>query len=537
MMATPLLRCHHVTYRYAEHLAVLTDLDLVIEGGEWVLLAGASGSGKSTLCRLLNGLIPHLHGGKLSGDVFVNGLAVRTTPPHVLNRSVGLLLQRAEAQCLATTVARDIGWGLAQQGMARDALEARVREVAMLLDLTPLLYRAPHTLSGGEVQRVALAGVLALQPTLLVLDEPFAFLDAVAAAQLRAILRDLHRQGVTIIVAEHRLAEVAADATRMVVLDQGRVVADGVPRAVLEQNIGAWGLEPPPLVQLAQSARRNVVPLTLDEALEAGLEPPQHDIPHPNHPYPAVVEWDEVWFERAGQAVLHGVNLGSVAGTITALLGANGAGKTTLLRHANGLLRPQHGVVRVLGRPLARRPVAELARDVGLVMQQPTHMLVAPTVRAELEVGPRALHRVDPAWSAAIVERFALAPLLERVPQRLSTGEQRRVALAAILATRPRALVLDEPTVGQDAPGRQALHEQFAACVRDGMAVLLATHDTEWALPFSTRWAVLADGTIVANDHPSEVCKNADMLAQAHVHLPAQEALRHAWQMVEAKHG
>ena len=533
----PLVRCHHVSYRYHDHLPVLTDLDLVIEAGEWVVLAGASGSGKSTLCRLLNGLVPHLHGGELRGDVVVNGLPVRTTTPHVLSGSVGLLLQRAEAQCIATTVARDIGWGLAQQGLARDVLETRVREVATQLDLLPLLQRAPHTLSGGELQRVALAGVLALQPTLLVLDEPFAFLDAAAAAQLRAILRNLHQQGVTIIVAEHRLAEVVADATRMVVLDQGRVVADSVPCAVLKQNIDVWGLEPPPLVQLAQAARRNVVPLTIDEALEAGLEPPQIDAPPTDRQGPTVVEWEEVWFERAEQAVLQGVNLASMAGNLTALLGANGAGKTTLLRHANGLLRPQRGVVRVLGRPLGRRPVAELARDVGLVVQQPTHMLVTPTVRAELEVGPRALRRYDPAWQAAIVERFALAPLLERVPQRLSTGEQRRVALAAILVTRPRALVLDEPTVGQDARGRQALHEQLAACMRDGMAVLLATHDTEWVLPLSTRWVVLAQGTIVANDHPSVVCQNAGVLEQAFVHLPAQEALRHAWQTVEAKHG
>jgi energy-coupling factor transporter ATP-binding protein EcfA2 len=306
---------------------------------------------------------------------------------------------------------------------------------------------------------------------------------------------------------------------------------------VLAQNDRAWGLELPPLVQLAQSVRRNVVPLTLDEALEAGLEPPQRDASHSNHQYPAVVEWDQVWFERAGQAVLQGVNLGSMVGTITALLGANGAGKTTLLRHANGLLRPQRGVVRVLGRPLGRRPVAEIARDVGLVVQQPTHMLVAPTVRAELEVGPRALRRLDPAWQAAIVERFALAPLLDRVPQRLSAGEQRRVALAAILVTRPHALVLDEPTVGQDARGRQALHDQLEACLRDGMAVLLATHDTEWALDLSTRWAVLAQGTIVANEHPSVVCQHVGVLKQAQVRLPAQEALRHAWQTVEAKHG
>ncbi len=535
-MTPPIVQCRAVSYRYPGQLAALADIDVEIQEGDFVLLGGASGSGKSTLCRLLNGLIPHLHGGELTGDLRVAGHAISSTPPHVMSSSVGLLLQRAEAHVVATTVGRDIAWGLAAHGLTRITIEQRVRDVAHLLDLTHLLQRAPHTLSGGELQRVVLAGVLALQPRLLVLDEPFAFLDAPAAAQLRAILSELHRTGMTIIVAEHRLEQVVATATRMVLLHAGRIVADAAPRAVLTHELSQWGLEMPPLVQLARTARLDAVPLTIEEAVAAGIELPPTQATVAVGPTPPIVEWDDVWFARDTAPILRGLNLASTAGTTVALLGANGAGKTTVLQHANGLLRPQRGTVRVMRRAVGRRPVAELARDVGLVMQQPARMLVAPTVREELALGPRFLRHNDPAWSDTIIERFQLRELLDRVPQRLSAGEQRRVALAAILVSRPRALLLDEPTVGQDAAGRRALHEQIAACVADDTAVLLATHDTEWAFTLPARWAVLVDGQIVADAQPSIVCRQADVLARAHLGLPAAEALRQCMATMEGRH-
>ncbi|PLS77147.1 MAG: ABC transporter [Chloroflexi bacterium] len=534
-MTASIVHCRAVSYRYPGQLTALSGVDWAIQEGDLVLLAGASGSGKSTLCRLLRGLIPHLHGGELTGDLLVAGHSIGSMPPHVMSSSVGLLLQRAEAQVVATTVARDIASGLAAHGLHRVTIEERVREVARLLDLTHLLQRAPHTLSGGELQRVALAGVLALQPRVLVLDEPFAFLDAPAAARLRTILSELHRQGITLVVAEHRLDQVAAIATRMVILHAGRIVADAAPRAVLKHDLSRWGLERPPLVQLASAAHLDAVPLTLEEAVEAGVAPPPVQAAVAAGPSPPIVEWDDVWFKRDNAAILRGLNLTSTAGTTVALLGANGAGKTTVLHHANGLLRPQRGIVRVMRRAVGRRPVAELARDVGLVAQQPSRMLVAPTVREELALGPRSLRRNDSAWSSTIIERFQLAALLDRVPQRLSAGEQRRVALAAILVGRPRALMLDEPTVGQDATGRRALHAQIAACADEGIAVLLATHDTEWAFAISARWAVLIDGQIMADDQPSVVCNDPQLMDRARLALPTVEALRQKMAMAEVR--
>lgn len=492
-MTEAALVCHQVSYRYpTTGLFALQNLNFQVAPGELVVLAGASGSGKSTLCRLLNGLIPHLHGGEVSGNLQVFGIDPRLTPSHQLNKTVGLVLQRPEAQCLASTVVRDMAFGPACQGLDRATIARRVHETAEWLDIQHLLARAPHTLSSGEQQRVALAGILAMQPRLLVLDEPFAFLDAVGSHQLRTLLGRLHAAGVTLLVAEHRLEEIVSIADRMLVLHQGQLVADSPPAALMVNDMTVWGLEAPK-------------PL-----------PPSLPLSHPS-PITTlpVVEWDQVWYSRDRRPVLQALNLRSHRREIVALLGGNGAGKTTLLRHGNGLLRPQHGTVRVLGQAIAQRPVAELARTVGLVMQQPARMLFAPTVRAELAAGPRALNRYDSAWCARLSEQFGLDPLLDRPPQLLSAGEQRRVAIAAVLASRPQGLLLDEPTAGQDAHARTVLRGLLGECAAEGVAILIATHHLAWAYAFCQRWAVLAEGRIIADAHPSALLAQPELLRQA----------------------
>jgi len=471
-MTEPLIAFRDFTYRYPTvPTPALHHLTLTIAAGEFVLLAGASGSGKSTLCRLLNGLIPHLHGGAWQGQLQVAGLDPQNVSPRRLSGELGLLLQRPDAQCLATTVARDLAFGPACQGLDRPTIARRTNEVAEGLDIAHRLDRSPHTLSCGEQQRVALAGVLALQPRILALDEPLAFLDAAGADQLRERLRHLHEAGMTIIVAEHRLSELTGLASRMLVLHQGRLVADGMPDQVFASNVSNWGLESP-------------------ERLSA-LPPPIAILPAP------VIEWEGVECIREERAVLCGASLAVAPGEIVALCGANGAGKSTLLRHGNGLLRPASGEVRVLGQPIGRRPVAEMARDVGLVMQQPLHMLFAPTVRAELAAGPQVLQRHDPDWCAQLSARFGLDPLLERPPHTLSAGEQRRLAIAAVLASRPRVLLLDEPTAGQDAAARATLRTLLQECAAEGVAIVIATHDTLWARSICQREVLLAEGQII----------------------------------------
>ncbi|PIE83701.1 MAG: hypothetical protein CSA09_00180 [Candidatus Contendobacter odensis] len=497
-LSSAFITCRNINYRYPTTGALaLQSLSFSIKAGEYVLLAGASGSGKSTLCRLLNGLIPQLHGGEISGELSVANCDPRHTPPHQISQTVGFLLQQPDAQCLGTTVARDLAFSLACQGLDRRSISRQVDEIVAQLEIEHLLERAPHTLSGGEQQQVALGGVLVMQPRLLILDEPFAFLDAINTERLAKILRTLSKTGITLIITEHRLNKIVADASRMLVLNQGHLVADGMPGKVLaETDIAAWGLErPKPLA-----------------AISATSLPPSSSKP--------VMEWDHIWCKREGRAVLRAASLNSTAGEIVALLGANGAGKSTLLRHGNGLLRSQRGTVRVLGRPVAQRPVAKLAREVGLVIQKSTRMLFAPTVHAELTAGPRALQCYDPAWCQQLITRFSLGALLDRSPQTLSAGEQRRVAIAAVLASRPKVLLLDEPTAGQDACARSALHTALKESAAEGISVIIATHDLSWAYSLCQRWAVMTEGQIAIDAHPDAVLTQYQLLQHAGLATP-----------------
>lgn len=479
-MSAPLIAARALSCRYPHtSTPVLRHLDFRIDAGEFVVLAGASGSGKSTLCRLLNGLIPRLYPSEVLGELTVAGADPRYTASQQLNRIIGMVLQRPDVQCLGSTVARDIAFAPACHGLERAVIMQRVAEELERLQVGHLRDRAPHQLSCGEQQRVALAGVLAVRPSLLVLDEPFAFLDWSGAAQLRQLLRALHEAGITLVVAEHRLGELLDLASRMLILHAGELVADGTPAKLLKENLSAWGLEAPP------TSAAPILPVVSTNAADA------------------VLAWENIAYRRAERWVLRDASLAVAAGQCVALFGRNGAGKTTLLRHGNGLLRAERGTVRVLGEALGQRPVAELAKTVGLVFQQPTQMLFAATVSAELAAGARALHRYDRAWCARLSESFALTHLLERPPHTLSAGEQRRVAIAAVLAARPKVLLLDEPSAGQDAVARTNLRTMLSTCADDGLAIVIATHDQHWAASFCHAQALLAQGQVQSSASPS----------------------------------
>lgn len=473
----PLVAFSRVSYRYRDGTRGLTSLDLEIEPGEIVILAGRNGSGKSTICRLLLGLVPHLHGGTVTGRAMVDGLPVATTPPAVLSQRAALVLEDPAAQCVASTVERDLAFGPACHGLDRAEIARRVECAAADLGIGHLLERAPHTLSGGELQRVAIAGGVAVRPKLLVLDEPLAFLDDDGAARLAAILRGLAREGLAIVVAEQDLAPLAGIASRLVILVEGRAVATLAPGELAHHDLWAWGIEPPAPSGAGYAAAPRSGAVTSEASRPA-------------------IAWEAVHGRRDGREVLAGASLAVAPGEAVAVVGANGSGKTTLLLHGNGLLRPAAGTVRVGGRPIGQRSVAEVAREVGLVVQQPLRMLFAPTVREEIAAGPRALRRLDPAWIDELCGRFELGPLLDRVPQTLSAGERRRVALVAVLASRPAVVELDEPTAGLDGPARRTLAALLAGGLDGGTAVVVATHDGGWAARLGWRRVTLAEGRL-----------------------------------------
>ncbi|MFN8474413.1 MAG: ABC transporter ATP-binding protein [Anaerolineae bacterium] len=510
-------------YRYPDspHWA-LSDVSLTIAPGEYVLLAGWSGSGKSTLLRTLNGLAPHFYGGRLVGRLSIGGWNVAATPTSQLVERVGAVFQNPAAQLFSSTVAREIAFGPASLGLPLSQIEQRVRWAAEVTGVSAWLERPPHALSGGQQQRVAVASALAMRPAILALDEPFAHLDAGGIEDLCAVLREIHRAGTTIVVAEHHMGRLVADATRMLVMHDGSLVADGAPRDVLAGD-AVGGLNLPPLVRLAREQRWDTVPLTVDEAVtvarRSGTPANQLAFSAGSAAAPAraatpAVIAEDVFHALDGWPALDGLSVTVAAGERVAILGRNGSGKTTFLKHLNGLLRPQRGRVLVLGQDTRRVRVADLARRVGLAFQDPTKQLFRPTVRREIETGPDALGVLDTAWLDQLYEWMGLGPLLEHSPYRLSEGERRRVALAASLAARPSIAALDEPALGQDGRYRQSLVELLDSLTSAGDAVVLVTHDLDLASG-ADRWVALADGRVAADGAPNEVMRDSNAMAAA----------------------
>jgi len=517
-----ILRFEDVSYRYpaSDHWS-LQNVHLEIEQGQRVLVTGASGSGKSTFCRACIGLIPHFHGGEFTGQVVVHGLDTRRHSVFQLFRHAGLVFQNPDAQLFNPTVESELVYGLESLGLAPAEIEKRLSWATDLVRLDSILSRPPHTLSGGEKQRVLIGALLALKPQIVILDEPFTHLDPENAELLRTILNGIHSEGISVIVIEHRLHEVIGDFDRLVVLYEGRVVADGSPRQVLQHDVSPYGINVPPILRLFRASGGTGVPLTVREALE--LLKSQN---LPNPPFgkggvsgfgtkDPVVEMEKVWFQYSDSPVLRGIHLTFTRGECVAIVGRNGAGKTTLVKHLNGLLKPNQGRVTILGHDTLKTPVSKLARHTGFAWQNPNDQLFQANVREEVLTGPRILQTYDQTWCDALFNRFQLNSLLGRSPFRLSEGQKKRVSFASALASQPELVILDEPTAGQDEPFRRELGKLIKELRTEGRTVVLVTHDLEFAVEHAGRWIAMADGEIVADGRPEKIMADHGAMKKA----------------------
>jgi len=516
------------SYRYAYRKSsagwILDGLDLKIRPDEYLLICGASGSGKSTLCRTFNGLIPHFFGGSFQGDIRIAGIPSAEQSVGRLFAMLGMVFQNPEAQLFNQTVEKEIAFGLESIGLARNEMKKRIAEAAVTAGIESLLPKNPHELSGGEQQLVSIAAVLALRPQMIILDEPYANLDPVNVRRVRAALKEIHQNGTGIIISEHRLGLTVADAQRMVVLYQGRIVLDDSPDRVLQQDIEIYGLESPLAVSIGR--RLGLAPLPLEiEALKSKVcidNLPASRITTPKtstqtNPGDCVLAVDRVYFIADGKPLLQDISFTLNRGECLALAGANGAGKTTLLKHLNGLNRPSRGEIVVMNRSARGLKVSQLARFVGVAFQNPSSQFFKLTVWDEIVVGANALHCYDESWTWELVRLFKLETLLDRAPYRLSEGEKKRVAFAAALAARPAILALDEPTAGQDMFFRRSLGLLLADLRQRGQAVLLITQDLSFAEEYAQRWLLLAEGVIVAEGPPDQVMRDQSAMQRAHL--------------------
>jgi energy-coupling factor transport system ATP-binding protein len=525
MAASPFyIEIEKLRYAYARPSGrqVLGDVDLYLRPDEYVLLCGASGSGKSTLVRTLNGLIPHFYGGTLHGHVRIAGTSTRNSTVGALFEKIGMVFQNPEVQLFNRTVAREIAFGLESLGLPRSEMRRRLDQTADLCGITSLLDRNPHRLSGGEQELVALAAILAARPQVIVLDEPYANLDPHNVRRIRALLQSLHRQGIGIVISEHRLVPTVPDVERMVVLSEGHIALNAPPRDLFEQDMEKYGLETPLAVKIARQKRLRPLPLDMSALQSQWPSNAAFEYRWPTTVGPKPISRTEVLLEAEalshhvdGTPVLKAISFALRRGECLAIVGPNGAGKTTLIKHMNGLYRPTTGRLWLKGDDTRRRKVSHLARHVGVAFQNPNSQFFKLTVQDEIQVGARALDCFDADWLENLVRLFRLQNVLTRAPYRLSSGEKKRVAFAAALAAQPDILALDEPTAGQDLSFRRALQALLSELLSGGRAVLLATQDLAFAEQVAHTWLLLVEGRAVAYGPPQHVMAETAAMQQA----------------------
>lgn len=511
-------------YREKKDKQVLDGIDLRVKSNDYLLISGTSGSGKSTLCRTFNGLIPHFTGGVLQGDVRVSGITTAHRTTEQLFDQVGMVFQNPEAQLFNRTVEREMAFGLESIGLPQQKMKNRIHATAEKIGISTLMHRSPAELSLGEQQLVAIAAIMVLEPKLIVLDEPYSSLDPAHVGKVRNVLKKIHRQGIGIIICEHRLPYTVPDICRMLVLHDQKIVLDGSPQDVLKNHLEQFGLELPLAARMGKHLKKDPLPLDIPalQKIDSLDTIPLDDfkplrLPPLTNKAEVVLEAENISFVRNKLHFLKDVGFTLRRGECLAVVGGNGAGKTTLLKHLIGLYRPTRGKVKVLGRDAGKLKVSELARYVGMAFQNPDNQFFRQTAIDEITTGAQTLGCYDEAWIKKLVQLFNLEQLLRRAPYRLSGGEKKRVAFASALAANPAILALDEPTSGQDWFFRKTLGNLLNEMRERGLAIILVTHDLAFAEQYAHQWLVLAGGRVAAYDEPWKVMADKSILKAANL--------------------
>lgn len=523
----------------------LSDIELIIEPGEMVGIVGATGAGKSTLCLTLNGIVPQFFGGDFYGAVTIGGADTTEDPTSSLAARVGMVFEDPETQITATTVESEVAFALENLNVPSAIMRARVDDALRAVGLEGLEHKHPANLSGGQKQRLAIASALALEPALIVLDEPTSQLDPVGNREIFALLARLNRErGLTVVIASHASEELAATASRIILLSEGRIVRDGTPGEVLGDValMRAHNVRPPDVAQAYAAVTdkqtpnsHRLAPVTLEAGrallvplLPDRVEPCAEAAPIPTAAAPVLEARGVTHTYPDGTVALQGIDLSIGRGEFVAIGGRNGCGKSTLIRHFLNLLQATSGEVRVAGENVASLTVAQLAGRIGYVSQNAHQQLFCDSVEKEVSFALRLTRRSPDEIAqsvAAALRAMKLEGLAARHPMSLSRGDRLRVAIAATLALEPEILIFDEPTTGQDWRGAVAILDICRALNQAGKTIVLVTHHLYLLPGYVGRLVVMNGGRVLADGPLSDVFYNGEMLAAASLAPPQTVAL------------
>jgi len=535
----PVIEIESLNFRYRSASDdALQNINLTVDDGEFVVIMGPNEAGKSTLCLTLNGLIPHLVRGSLSGRVETCGLDTQRRTVKDLFPHIGLVLQDFESQLFSTEVELEVAFGPENLGLPIEEIRERITRSLELTALTGLRGRQPATLSGGQKQLLAVASVLSLEPDILCFDEPTTDLDPENKRRIFSLARRLFEQRrQTLIVVEHETEE-ALSADRIVLMSAGRIVAEGPPDELLRNTalLEECRVMPLQLAELFEKIGSEKIPLTIDEAKEIWerksfkLGPDAReklkaaDSERTRRYGETLIEVEGVHFSYGPDIeALRGVDLRIREGEFVAVLGQNGSGKTTLAKHLNGLLKPKRGEVRIEGVGTAEMSAADLGRRVGYVFQNPDHQIFEERILDEVMFGPKKLGmEAERAREQArdALETVGLWDRRDEDPFMLTKGLRQKVAVASVLATRPRAIVMDEPTTGLDYGELKQMMALVKRLNDDGHTVIMITHCIWIAAQYAHRTILMSDGKIAADGPTREIFAREDLLARADIIAP-----------------
>lgn len=560
--ATPVIQLSHISFAFEDmtqknnslHMRpyALRDVSVDINEGDFVGIIGPSGAGKTTLTSVLSGAIPHHFKGEFRGACLVAGIDTCEVELTDVSQIVGSVLQDIDAQMVSANVEDELLYGLENFGVDHEQIMPRVFGALEAVGIPDLLYRDIATLSGGQKQKVAIAAILALQPRVLVLDEPTAALDPLSSRQVFDTLRLLNQtQGITVVVVEQKVALLAEYCQRMLVLSEGTVALDGSPAEVLthRQELKAIGVDSPRVTRVSnklhakQLLDKSCSFLTTDTAFigiknliagnktprTADFEPRRSEDAFVMQPEPSttvmqqpILSFNHVGFSYGPHAAsVQDINFEVYPGELLAIIGQNGAGKTTLTKLMNGLLKPSEGKVNICGLDTTVARTSQIARHVSTLFQDPDHQICKETVLDEVAFSLELLGvdtQIARARATQTIKQFSLPA--DVAPFSLSRGQRQIVALASVVVVRPKLLILDEPTCGLDYQECMVVMRAVKEARKQGCAIVMVCHDMEVVYDFASRIMVMSDGFSRADGNPVELFENSALMEQASVAPP-----------------
>ena len=498
------------SYPTAKGKKSLEGVNLSIEKGEYIVLCGKSGSGKTTLLRHLKSVLtPH---GKKTGEILFNGIPIEQVSARDQSARIGYVMQNPDDQIVTDKVWHELAFGLESLGCDQRTMRARVAEMACYFGIQDWFHREVANLSGGQKQLLNLASIMAMQPEVLILDEPTSQLDPIAASDFLNTVRKINIElGTTVIITEHRLEDIFPYADRAIVMDAGKIIADDTPRNIgkrlYEEQRDMFAAMPTPIRVFYGAKGTGDCPLTVREGRtwlsktysESKINTLQTDGLEEETENPAL-SLKELWFryEKDSPDVLRGVSAEIPVGVLYAIVGGNGAGKSTTLKAVCGICKPYRGRVKVFGKRVEQYKAAELFSGcLAMLPQDPKSLFVKKTVREDL--GEMTKDETKIAEIAAICE---IEALLDSHPYDLSGGEQQRAALAKVLLTNPKLLLLDEPTKGIDSFFKEKLANILCKLKEQGITIVMVSHDVEFCARYADMVSMFFDGQILTTDTP-----------------------------------